>query len=170
VQSDNVFLEYAELHLSTYKNRHAILQLQQWHPSLDDIPTLRCQALLSFDFLYGDFARWLGGEYTNSHCKLDLFEANIAIYHHVTPVLSQLPLDCDRLIAIMREGILLQGKFECKQDDLLCHLKYDNHPPLQKVLSDFRQAFAKEEAASYHIHLQRFIAHFIYGLFLCPIS
>jgi hypothetical protein len=70
----------------------------------------------------------------------------------------------------MREGILLQGKFECKQDDLLHCLEYDNHPPLQKVMSDVCQAFAKEEAASYHIHLPCFIAHFIYGLFLCPIS
>jgi hypothetical protein len=37
-------------------------------------------------------------------------------------------------------------------------------------MSNVCQAFAKEEAASYHIHLPRFIAHFIYGLFLCPIS
>jgi hypothetical protein len=177
VQSDNIFSEYAQIRLSAYRNRHAILQLQHQRPSLDDIPPLCCkraqacgEALLSFDFLYGDFARWLGGEYTNSHRKLDPFEADIAKYRHAPPIPGQPPLDCDRLIAIMREGIPLQGKFECKRDDLLRRLEYDNHPPLQKVLSDVRQAFAKEEAASYHIHLPRFVSRFIYGLFLCPIS
>ena len=70
----------------------------------------------------------------------------------------------------MHEGIPLQGKFECKQDDLLRRLDYENHLPLQKVTSEVRQAFAKEEAASYHIHIPRFIACFIYRLFLCPIS
>ena len=43
VQSDNIFFEYAQLCLSAYQNRHAILQLQQRRPSLDDIPPLCCQ-------------------------------------------------------------------------------------------------------------------------------
>ena len=38
VQSDNIFSEYAQLRLSAYQNRHAILQLQHRRPSLDDIP------------------------------------------------------------------------------------------------------------------------------------
>ena len=49
VQSDNIFSEYAQLRLSAYQNRHAILQLQHRHPSLDDTSSMwRGPSILRF--------------------------------------------------------------------------------------------------------------------------
>ena len=176
-RADPIFSQYASLRLSAYCDRHTLLQLRQKRPPIEEVPPLCPQranacgaALLSFDFVYGDLARWLGHEYTNSHRKWEPYEQQVEEYRDLPSIPDHPPLDCDRLLAVHRDGVPLQGKFECKRDDLLRRLQYDNHPQLKAALPDVREAFAKEEASSYHIHFPRFLARFIFGLFLCPIS
>ena len=176
-RADPILSQYADLRLSAFQNRHQMLQLRHPRPPIDDIPPLcpkRAQtcgaALLSFDFVYGDFARWLGGEYTNSHRDWTAYEQQVEEYRHQQSIPGHPPLDCDRLLAIHQDGVPLQGQFECKREDLLARLKYDNHPQLKTAIDDVRAAFTKEEASSYHIHFPKFLARFIFGLFLCPIS
>jgi hypothetical protein len=125
--SDNIFSEYASLRLSAYQNRHAILQLQQQRPSLDEIPPLSCprrartcgEALLSFNFVYGDFARWVGGEYTTSHRSWKQFEDDVERYHNVPLVPNQPPIDCDRLLAIST-GMVSHYKAPSDANALTC--------------------------------------------------
>jgi hypothetical protein len=49
-------------------------------------------------------------------------------------------------------------------------MHYDNHPPLEENKEDVRKKFIQEEELSYHLFLPRFLAFFIYGLFISPIS
>lgn len=176
-QSDPIFAKYASLRLFAFRHRDQLYQLRQPRPPLPETPALcpkRSQlagaALLSFDFIVGDLLRWMGGEYTNSVRDLSRYEAEVERYRHIPSIPGHPPLDCNRLLAIQRDGVPLQGRFECKRKDMLARLKYDNHPPLRHVLPEVQAAFAKEEASSYHLHLPRFLARFIFGLFLCPIS
>jgi hypothetical protein len=106
-QFDPIFSQYADLRLSAYTDRHSLLQLRHKRPPIDDVPPLcphranACgAALLSFDFIYGDLARWLGHEYTNSHRKWDKYEQQVEEYRHIPSVPNHPPLDCDRLLAI----------------------------------------------------------------------
>jgi hypothetical protein len=172
-----LFSEYASLRHYAFTHRSAILQLRAPRPPIDAVqplcPTRSRQAgaaLLLFDFNMGDFLRWMGGEYTNSHRDLSHYEAQVAQYAQIPSIPGHPPLDCDRLLAIQREGVPLQGRFNCTRQDTLHRLQYDNHPPLKTYYNEVRSAFAKEEASSYHMHFPRFIAHFLYGLFICPIS
>ena len=108
--------------ITSSQNRHAILQLQHRRPSLDDIPPPYAANVLKHVErpFYPSISSTVilpAGLVVNTPiaiAKLDLFEADIAKYRHAPPIPGQLPLDCDRLIAIMREDIPLQGKFECK--------------------------------------------------------
>jgi hypothetical protein len=118
----------------------------------------------------GDLLRWLGGEYTNSVQDMTEYKQDVTKYHSIPSIPNHPPLDCDQLLAVQDDGVPLQGRFECKRSDMLARLKYDNHPPLQHFLNDVHDAFASEEASSFHIHFPRFLARFIYGLFLSPIS
>jgi hypothetical protein len=47
---------------------------------------------------------------------------------------------------------------------------YDNHPPLREVLGDVRAKFAAEESMSFHLVFPKFIALFLPGVMLSPIS
>jgi hypothetical protein len=127
-------------------------------------------ALLSFDFDYGDLIRWLGGEYTNSDRNWDeLLEHVIAAQQH-----EQRPgypkIEAEMAIESFRCGVPLEGQFSCQRSDLLERLQYDNHPPLKNQEAEVRGKFGKEEAKSFHIAFPRFVAYYIFGLFLAPLS
>ena len=127
-------------------------------------------ALLRADFDYGDMIRWMGGEYTGAHRDWSSFDKLVADYRDAPGLSSSPPIDPDRVLRSVHEGVPLAGTFSSKRSDFLLRLRCDNHPPLQAVLSDVRAAFGKEEAMSYHLHFPRWVANFIPGLMLSPIS
>ena len=175
---DPIMHEYASLRRDAHVHRHVIREaLRAPRPPPSEIPSL-CPfrsrfmgaALLSFDFDYGDLVRWLEGEYTNRGRDWN------ALREHMTAALShpQQPgypeLDLDTAIDSFEEGVPLAGTYHSTREDTVKRIAYDNHPPLQANLADTREKFGKEEAKSFHIAFPRFIAYFLFGLMIAPIS
>ena len=127
-------------------------------------------ALLSFDFDYGDLVRWLGGEYTNQHRDWDTFQRYLdcAMGHAQRP--GYPVLEPEIAMKIFREGVPLVGHFFSKRCDFEARLQYDNHPPLAANLEATRKKFGQEEAKSFHIAFPRFVARFMSGAMISPIS
>jgi hypothetical protein len=68
------------------------------------------------------------------------------------------------------EGVPLRGHFLCSSRDTRAWIAYDYHPPVGANREAVRKKFADEEANSFHIGFPRFLAMFIPGLFVSPIS
>ena len=127
-------------------------------------------ALLSFNFDYGDLVRWLGGEYTNEHRNWD----DLSMRIEEVKAFSQRPgypkIEHELALEACTQGVPLVGHYECRADDVEQRLLYDNHAPLRSAMPEARTKLGKEEANSYHIAFPRYLARFIYGLFILPIS
>jgi hypothetical protein len=122
-------------------------------------------ALLSFNFRYWAFVHRLGSEYCNagrdwSHTQAQ-FEAAARLYPTLFP---------DLAMRSLREGVPLSGVFASRRRDFIRRYLYNNHPPLQEALDDSRQKFASEEALSFHLVFPKFVALFIPGVMVSPIS
>ena len=169
---------YARLRLDAHTHRAVIieaLQAPRLHP---DIEPKLCPwrsrfmgaALLSFNFDYGDLIRWLQGEYTNAHRNWDDLSEDI----EQVKLHAQRPgyptIEHELALEACTQGVPLEGHFACTLDDVSARLRYDNHKPLEAAQADARIKLGKEEANSYHIAFPRFLAMFIFGLFICPIS
>jgi hypothetical protein len=94
------------------------------------LPNGRCSALLRFNFNYGDFIRWLGGEYTGAHRDWD---ATFDIVDSVR--LASIPpgypdVDFDRAVRIATEGVPLAGRFECQFESVVCKREHHNNGSL----------------------------------------
>jgi hypothetical protein len=170
--------DYARLRLDAFIHRLVIreaLRAPRKPPELEPpLDPFRARfmgaALLSFDFDYGDLVRWLEGEYTNKHRDWDALQQQVNLAMQ-TPQLDGYPaLEPDMAMRGFREGVPLAGNFVSKRADLARRLHYDNHPPLAAHLQATREKFAKEEAKSFHIAFPRFVAHFMLGLMISPLS
>lgn len=140
-------------------------------PPLDPFRTwFMGAALLSFDFNYGDLIRWLDGEYTDNYRNFDELLAAMDEVSSFPTRPGYPPVDYDRAARVLMEGAPLRGNYSCRQRDTFLRLQYDNHPPLRHVLDDVRKKFGKEEARSLHLALPRFVAWFLPGLMISPIS
>jgi len=138
-------------------------------PVLDDHRCLSMgAALLRFDFLYGDFVRWLGGEYTNRHRDWNHAFEQVSAVTHIPPDPGEPVVDYGRAYRICTEGIPLKGHFECATADVDNRVKYDNHPGVYEQAEAILKRLAKEEHKSFHVALPRFMYLFIYGLHVCP--
>jgi hypothetical protein len=104
--------------------RSAVIQT-----SLDrDRAVLHSIALLRFDFNYGDFIRWLGGEYTNRQRDWSK-EWN----HILTSPCHPLPADYPEpryalAYRIQTEGVPLRGHYDTPMSTACLRETYDNHP------------------------------------------
>ena len=127
-------------------------------------------ALLRFHFHYGDFVRWLGGEYTNRHRNWDETFDILTHSRQRHPPKTLPPADFVRGKRVFTEGVLLQGHFESPVEDIPARDKYDNHPAVNKNKAAVETNFAKEESKFFHIHLARFLCYFLVGLMLNPIQ
>jgi hypothetical protein len=127
-------------------------------------------ALLRFHFYYGDFIRWLGGEYTNRNKDWTAMFIKMVRACRRSPPLDLPPVDFQRGYRISTGGVPLKGIFDSPYIALRDRDQYDNHPAVASNLIHVESKFAKEEEKSFHIHLPRFLVYFIYGLMLNPIQ
>jgi hypothetical protein len=135
-----------------------------------DRALLYASAMLRFHFYYGDFLRWLGGEYTNRHRDWDATFDTIEQRRERPPPSDLPPVDLPRGKAIFTEGVPLKGHFICPQGEIARRNKYNNHPAIAENFDAVEEKFAKEEEKSFHVHMPRFIAYFILGLLLNPLQ
>jgi hypothetical protein len=69
-------------------------------------------ALLRFGFYYGDFIRWMGGEYTNRDKDWpSIFQTLVAVCNRPPPI-SLPPVDFQRGFRICSKGVPLKGDFD----------------------------------------------------------
>jgi hypothetical protein len=127
-------------------------------------------ALLRFHFYYGDFLRWLGGEYTNRHRDWDDTFDTIQDLRTRDPPADYPPSDLDRGKRIFTQGVPLQGHFESPVAEIPVRDAYDNHPAIKLNHAAVEAKFAKEEQKSFHIHLPRFLVYYILGILLNPLQ
>ena len=131
-----------------------------------DRAVLYAAALLRFHFNYGDFVRWLGGEYTNRHRDWDDTFDTLLEARQRHPPQKFPPADYPNGKRVFTEGVPLKGHFISPSAELPSRNRYDNHPAVQENYEAVEKKFAKEEEKSFHIHLPRFLTHFIMGLML----
>jgi len=127
-------------------------------------------ALLRFNFNYGNFIRWLGGEYTGAHQDWD---ARFDIVDSVR--LASIPpgypeVDFDRAVRIATKFVPLAGRFECQFASVHKRERHDSGSLASDVLAAVGKKFTKEEKLSYHILFPRFLWAFPPGLFLALIT
>lgn len=127
-------------------------------------------ALLRFDFVYGDFMRWLSHEYTNRHRDWQTVFQRIANRPSRNPPVDQPPPDLDRAFRIFQQGVPLAGRFISTTTEIMARHQYDNHPAVTENADAVEEKFAKEEAKSFHIHLPRIFVYFLAGLLLSPLQ
>ena len=125
-------------------------------------------ALLRYDFDYGDFIRWLEGEYTNHHRDWSEMAQSITAISDIPPPQGYPNVDYDRAFRICTEGAPLAGSYECSFESVQQRNLYDNHPGLDAEHANVREKLAKEEAQSFHIVLPRFMWRFIPGIHIAP--
>jgi hypothetical protein len=131
-----------------------------------DRAILYAAALLRFHFNYGDFVRWLGGEYTNRHRDWDNTFDKLLEARKRNPPNDFPPADYPAGKRVFTEGVPLKGHFVSPSAELPARNRYDNHPAVQENYEAVEKKFAKEEEKSFHIHLPRFLTYFIVGLML----
>jgi hypothetical protein len=163
--------------LRCFAMRAPIAQLHQPRPppgSPLKLPMSRsllyASAMLRFHFNYGDFLRWLGGEYTNRHRDWDDTFQRLTAARLRHPPANFPPADYPRGKQMFTQGVPLAGHFVSPSASLAPRDRYNNHPAVQENFDAVEQKFAKEEEKSFHIHLPRFLVYFIAGLMLNPLQ
>jgi hypothetical protein len=131
---------------------------------------LYASALLRFHFNYGDFIRWLGGDYTNRHRDWDTTFEHILTARVRHPPPGFPPADYPRGKRGCTEGVPLKGHFVSPASAIAARDRYDNHPAVKDNHDAVEAKFAKEEEKSFHIHLPRFLSYFLVGLMINPIQ
>jgi hypothetical protein len=127
-------------------------------------------ALLRFDFDYGDFVRWLGGDYTNRHRDFSK-EWDTILTSPCRPLPADYPTPQYRLaFRIQTEGVPLRGHYDTPMKTSCLREEYDNHPAVNENKEQVSKKFAKEEWKGYHVHFLRFLHGYIYGLILNPLQ
>ena len=86
-------------------------------------------ALLRFDFIYGDFQRWLGGEYTNRNRDWPAVFEQLLSASHRPPPPGQPPPDYNRSFRVTTEGVPLKANYQCPLRRLLAVFGMTTIPP-----------------------------------------
>jgi hypothetical protein len=114
-------------------------------------------ALLRTGFHYGDFVRWLGGEYTGAQRDWDSTFDIVDSVRMATIPPDYPEIDFDRAVRIATEGVPLASHFENSFASVQTRERHDNASLTPDVLGEVRKKFTKEEKVSYHILFPRFI-------------
>ena len=131
---------------------------------------LYASALLRFHFVYGDFIRWLSGEYTNRHRDWDNTYAALQQACVRPPPPSLPPVSFSRCKRASTQGVPLQGTFFSPKSEMRARNQYNNHPAVTQNVPAVMQKFAAEEEKTFHLHLPCSFVFFIEGLMLNPLQ
>ena len=139
---------------------------------------LYAMALIRFDFNYGDFMRFLSGEYTYAQRDWSSVFRLIEMFAVATPPLHHsnfrdgdiAPADVERARRLVDVGAPLIGHYSCSYSSVSKRNVYNNHKNVEPVKDLVFQKLAKEEALSYQIVFPRWLWRFIPGLFIAAIS
>lgn len=127
--------------------------------------------LLRFDFLHGDFIRWLGGEYVNSardfNAEWDVIDSTL---HNREVPAEYPPLKLEMAYRIQTEGVPIKAQYTTPMSATILRDEYDNHPAVAANVLKVEEKFAKEEWKAFHIHYLRFVFQFLPGLVINPIQ
>ena len=167
------------IHLRIASCRLSIASLRIIRPPPSQHPALRLSrrraylyacALSRFHFVYGDFIRWMSGEYTNRHRNWPQ-DFRRMTESATRPLTSDYPKpDYERAFRVCTQGVPLEGRFQTPASEIPARDIYNNHPAINANHASVEAKFVKEEAKSFHIHFPRFILHFIIGLILAPLQ
>jgi hypothetical protein len=107
--------------------------------------SLYTSALLRFHFIYGDFIRWLSGEYTNRHRNWTKDFATM-LRTASRPLTPDYPIpDYPRAFRINTEDVPFEGTFTTPASEIPTRDYYDNHPAVganhSSVEAKFSQIF-----------------------------
>ena len=170
--------DYAKLRLEASVYRGAIrefLKKPRLDPSIE--PQLcpeRCRkmgaALIAFNLDYGDMVRWLGGEYTNEHRDWGEMSERIEEARQFMQRPGYPTIEYDLALEACTAGVPLAGHYTSRYIHAAKRVDYDNHGPLKEKEADVRVKFGKEEVNSFHLPLPKFLAYFINGLMISPLS
>ncbi|GKY92329.1 hypothetical protein MPSEU_000204000 [Mayamaea pseudoterrestris] len=175
LQSHFTLMEYAYLRRRASNHSLHYLREPRRFPGDDMSPLSDSRAmdmgaaLLRFNFNYGDFLRWLGGEYTNQGRDWNLLSDVIAKVRHTRLPSSEPPVNCDAVLHLIHHGAPLHGVYRGTFADVIAR-NLENNRRLDSVMDTVMEKFRKEEKHSYHIMFPRFLWRFIPGLFLSLIS
>mgnify|MGYP002812740232 CR=1 FL=1 len=125
---------------------------------------------IAFDFNHGDVIRYLGGEYTNKHRDFQEVYDTMECIKAEDPPAGYPRIEFDQAFRIHTEGAPLAGQFSCAAADVRERIKYNNHEAVHPHQAAIREKFVEEEGQSFHIMLPRFLAMFLFGLFVSPIT
>jgi hypothetical protein len=174
-QAHHVWSLYPILRLTAVQRSIAFLRSPRPPPGrpthlCPDRAILNGCALLRFHFVYGDFQRWLSGEYTNRHRDWQgIFHQILALPLSAPPVDLPSP-DLPRAFRINTEGVPLVANYTSSFQEVHLRDCYNNHPAVAAQSDTVEQKFAGEEEKSFHLHFPRFLLHFISGLLLNPLQ
>jgi hypothetical protein len=133
-------------------------------------PLLYASGLLWFHFKYGDFVRWLGGEYPNCSRNWDETSKALLTARQRQPPQNFPPADYPRGKCMFSEGVPLLGHPVSPSAELPARDQYNNHLAVKENYAAVEQKFAREEEKSFHIHLPRFMLYFMVGIMLNPLQ
>jgi len=174
----------AYAHLRTEAGDAPVHTLRSPRPQYDGEPInqnrvrLTTLALIRFDFNYGDFAKFLAGEYNYQQRDWKSVFNIIETFEATDPPTAyseykkgeQPPADIARVKRIVDVGVPLVGHYKCSYSSVSQRNVYNNHPNISPVKQMVHEKLAKEEALSYQVVFLRWIWRFIPGLFLAAIS
>ena len=178
VQVNSTWNKYAKLRRDAVVTSVGTLRLPRPVMLDSDMPStlngaaafLHSIALLRFDFNHGDMIRWLGGEYTNASRSFDKDWVPILDHLRTKPPEECPPVHEVAAFRVQTTGVPLKANFVISHNVPAIRDEYNNHPAVAANLSKVEQKFAKEEWKRYHIHYQRWLYPFIYGLIISPIQ
>ncbi len=169
----------AYVHLRIDASRLSVSALRLTRPPPTADPPLRLSrqcahlyacALSRVHFIYGDFVRWLSGEYTNRHRRWHQ-DFHTILATAARPLALDYPVpDYPRAFRICTEGVPLAGNYTTPATKIPARDTYDNHPAIRENHASVEAKFVREEEKSFHIHLPRFVSYFIPGLILAPLQ
>lgn len=129
-------------------------------------------SLIRHQFNYGDFIRSMRNLYTYQRRDWDQIWSVVEAIEHAPQIPGYPPINTDRAFRICTQGVPLAGDYSCSYDAVAARNLYNNHPTLSAdgAIDLVRKKFRDEEKGSFIIAFPRWVFHFVFGVFLLPLT